>query len=356
MRLFVPTNARDIETLCIYHRVDMDGKCSGAIINYIYTKVLEKRNIWFIGCNYEKDFDINQILQSFPNIREMYVVDYSLSPEDTIIVINKNISLIWCDHHKTAIEKYEQHPEFEYSSISTWDDPDIKEFKYKNNDNFLGVVSYKHSGASLTYIVLAPILVNSTIGNTEVGKGIVNNIATVATIVSTYDTWDHTNQTKWDIAYAFNNGTRLYNLYPVEDKWFEIFENVDTVMKIIHEGEIITKINDIQNKITADAYAGTLTWEGLNFCIINKLGNSNIVNSVFNPSIHDAVLLFMYSPKESLYKISMFSNDKLSEEQKEKLDLSTIALKYGGGGHRLACGFSCEELPFKVKDIKPILK
>lgn len=28
------------------------------------------------------------------------------------------------------------------------------------------------------------------------------------------------------------------------------------------------------------------------------------------------------------------------------LDLSAIATKFGGGGHRGACGFQCETLPF----------
>lgn len=350
MKLFRPSNNNEITTLCLYHRVDMDGKCSGAIVNYT-NKHINRSNIWFIGCNYEKDFSIMEILQTFPNTKEIYIVDYSITPEDAIIVLNRNISIIWCDHHKTAIEAYEKHPDFEYIEPSTWDDPDIKEIKYKHNDNFTGVVSYKWSGAGLIYIVLQPLLVAA-----NVDPIIISNIASIAHLVSIYDTWNHTNIEHWNMAYAFNNGTRLYNLNPTENKWDEIFKDINIVSRIISEGEIVIKITDIQNKITADAYCGTLNWEGYNFCTINKLGNSNMVNSAFNPSTHDAVLCFMYSPKEGVFKVSMYSNDKLSEEQKEHLDLSQIAVKYNGGGHKHACGFSCVELPFKLQDIKPILK
>ena len=33
-------------------------------------------------------------------------------------------------------------------------------------------------------------------------------------------------------------------------------------------------------------------------------------------------------------------------KHRKELDLSLIAVKYGGGGHRGACGFTCDKLPF----------
>lgn len=39
-----------------------------------------------------------------------------------------------------------------------------------------------------------------------------------------------------------------------------------------------------------------------------------------------------------LFKVSMYS---------EFVDVSEIAVKYGGGGHKGASGFQCTELPFR---------
>ena len=355
MKLFIPTNVQDIKTLCIYHRVDMDGKCSGAIINYLYKKISKpnmSNKIWFIGCNYEKDFSIDEILAAFPNVRSVYIVDYSIEPDEALKLIDNNIDVVWCDHHKTAIEKYENHPEF-CEDMSLKDDEHIKSFKVKNRDDslFWGVTSYKYSGAKLVYLSLLPTLMQVVHDNQ-----ILATMSTVVDLVSIYDTWDHSDLERWDTAYLFNNATKLYDLHPTKDMWDVIFEDPETIKKMLSEGSIVIKIHDIQNKITADAYSGTLMWEGLRFCTINKLGNSNIVNSTFNPDIHDAVLLYMYSPKENMYKISMYSHDKLPDYRKEELDLSTIATKYGGGGHKLACGFACEDLPFDIHSIKPISK
>ena len=353
MKLFRPSNNNEITTLCLYHRVDMDGKCSGAIVNYLYKHVNKNSNIWFIGCNYEKDFSIDTILETFPNLKAMYIVDYSIDPNDAIKVCSKGIDVVWCDHHKTAIEKYENHPGFKEDTALNEEDENIKSFCLNDKNIpsvFWGVTSYKYSGAKLVYKSLYPTL------KLTVNPGILSTMEVVSNLVSIYDTWDHSDTEKWDLAYAFNNATRLYNLNPIEEKWDEIFEDIEVVKTMLEEGNIVIRLTTLQNKITADAYSGTLEWEGLKFCTINRLGNSNLVNSTFNPEIHDAVLMFMYSPREGLYKVSMYSNDKLSEEAKAKLDLSSIALKYGGGGHKLACGFSCYDLPFNIHDIKPLVK
>ena len=41
MRMTVPYNANNYTEFCIYHRVDMDGRGSGAMVNFANTKILK---------------------------------------------------------------------------------------------------------------------------------------------------------------------------------------------------------------------------------------------------------------------------------------------------------------------------
>ena len=372
MRINVPYNATNYTEFCIYHRVDMDGRGAGAMVNFANT-ILNK-NVSFLGCNYEEDFNITEILNAFPKIKNMYVVDYSLSPNDTITVLKKGINLIWCDHHQTAYDKYISDSRFKLASIEKeLSHTDLIHItlsdKYSYPGKFYGYYSHQNSGAMITYLILKSVFMD-----TEENRIWYKNIKEVMKTISTYDTWDQSNINDWNTALKFNTIARDYDFAPFSTKWFEITRNLTNFYDLIKEGSAIVKHDENINKINAHAYGGTLEFEGKTFCIINDMKNSIALDSIFDPSIHDACMFFKYNPKEKgimrevvngtlidktiqgVWKIGLFCNDKLDTKAKEELDLTPIALKYGGGGHRCACGFTCVDLPFNLHDIKPIYK
>lgn len=79
-------------------------------------------------------------------------------------------------------------------------------------------------------------------------------------------------------------------------------------------------------------------WEGLKFLCLNGRGNSLTFASRDVPETgHDALMMFYHNGEKlcvSLYHAN----------HRKDLDLSAIAVKHGGGGHRGACGFTCKAL------------
>lgn len=84
-----------------------------------------------------------------------------------------------------------------------------------------------------------------------------------------------------------------------------------------------------------------MPWEGLTFlCVNHARFNSLFFAAKDKPETgHDALLGFSFNGK--VWTVSLYH-----AHHRKDLDLSQIAVKYGGGGHKGACGFTCEKLPF----------
>jgi nanoRNase/pAp phosphatase (c-di-AMP/oligoRNAs hydrolase) len=57
---------------------------------------------------------------------------------------------------------------------------------------------------------------------------------------------------------------------------------------------------------------------------------------------YDIMIPFCFDGKQ--WTVSMYTKNK-------EIDVSIIAKKYGGGGHKNAAGFQCKELPFIKENI-----
>lgn len=84
-----------------------------------------------------------------------------------------------------------------------------------------------------------------------------------------------------------------------------------------------------------------MKWEGIDFLVLNTgRFNSLTFAALDKPETgHDALLGYMFNGK--CWTVSLYHS-----AHRKDLDLSLIATKYGGGGHKGACGFTCEKLPF----------
>ena len=85
---------------CFYHN-DADGRCAGFWV-YWGAGLTRAARCDFIEMSYEKPFPMDTIN---PN-EQIYIVDYSISPDEMRELLKITTDVTWIDHHKTAIEKY----------------------------------------------------------------------------------------------------------------------------------------------------------------------------------------------------------------------------------------------------------
>ncbi len=111
------------------------------------------------------------------------------------------------------------------------------------------------------------------------------------------------------------------------------------VANILESGRAIQYNSAKQNESIIKAYGFTITFEGLTFLACNHARyNSHLFTAGIKPE-HDALLGFNFDGQKQEWRVSLYNingNDH---------NLAAIAVKYGGGGHRGACGFRIKSLP-----------
>jgi oligoribonuclease NrnB/cAMP/cGMP phosphodiesterase (DHH superfamily) len=97
----------------IYYHMDADGHASAGIIQEFLERTQGKEvSIIFQPINYGMEPHLNLIQRG----DAVYMVDYSCQPVDKMLAFTRfcremNCSLVWIDHHKTAIEEAAKHDE-----------------------------------------------------------------------------------------------------------------------------------------------------------------------------------------------------------------------------------------------------
>ena len=296
---------------CFYHN-DADGKCAGF---WVHQRAYLEPDIEFIEISYEKPFPMNTIL---PN-EQIYIVDYSIMPNEMRELLKITKDVTWIDHHKTAIERYK---DFEY---------DIRGIRYD------GI-----AGCMLTYCYLTHM---TNGGRSEIKPfdiQMIEDAPLFTKLIADWDVWkfDYGDKTRGFIT-AFNS----YDFDPQSKEWDRFFcsdpvFDSEPVSDMINEGTIMFKYRDGWAKEYLKRFGFEVNFEGLN-CFAVNLGNCN---SEYFKSLpegkYDAFMPFAYNGEK--WTVSMYSKTH---------DVSDVCKKYGGGGHAQAAGFTCEELPFK-KSIK----
>jgi len=78
-----------------FHSSDLDGQCSGAIVKRFYPECR------LIGINYGQPFPWDDIEPNEP----VFMVDFCLQPFEDMVRLANMATLVWIDHHKSAIEE-----------------------------------------------------------------------------------------------------------------------------------------------------------------------------------------------------------------------------------------------------------
>jgi oligoribonuclease NrnB/cAMP/cGMP phosphodiesterase (DHH superfamily) len=88
----------------IFYHNDLDGQCSARIIHDSIAR--GHNDVSYVSVNYEKDFPFDVLKDN----ERVFIVDYSIEPSEMKDLLEITKDVVWIDHHKTAIEKYEDFP------------------------------------------------------------------------------------------------------------------------------------------------------------------------------------------------------------------------------------------------------
>lgn len=268
---------------------DVDGLASAAIIDFFLRRSKKKfKTREYHPIQYGDEFPFEKIEKD----ELVFILDYSIEPEEMKKLLEITDQVYWIDHHVTAIEKYQ-----------------------KFNKYIKGLRSIKRSGAYLTWEFFA------TGENTS-------EMPQFIKYVDDFDRWIF----KYDESLYFNFGITLHSGFDPTNPlvWDPLFEGDEEEMtNILRSGEIINSYKEYYRR-KVKFYK--INFEGLTFAAINTKGNSKVFEFAKTKSC-DALMLWYFDGVN--YNYSLYH-----EKNHKGIDLSKIASKYGGGGHAGASGFS----------------
>lgn len=275
--------------LCLFHSADLDGKCSAAIVK------LKFPHCSLYGINYNEEIPWKEI----ENHSEVVMVDFGFQPFSDMEKIHnmKWDSFVWIDHHKTAIDNYNEYQQ-----------------------EIEGLREIGKAGCELTWEYFYP--------NRPMPK--------IVRMLGRYDVWDRKYSEDVD---HIQFGMKTTNNGPYSPIWKDLLHDDDKLYNAIRKkGKTIYdyQMKEWERYCLSNSF--DIEWEGFKFIAMNILNASSLAfESMYDPNIHDGMMAFGY--KNGKFVVSLYGD-------KKDIDLSVIAVKYGGGGHPGACGMALEKLPF----------
>ena len=269
------------KSICFHHN-DPDGHASGAIVKY----ALGDR-VTLI----ESDYDGTPIpWELVEEAEQVIVTDFSF-PVSEMKRLADGRELVWIDHHKSAME--------EFQGIA---------------DDWPGIRDLSEAACVLTWQYFFP------------GKPVPRAVV----LIGDRDIW------RWAEKDTGPFNESLYHQDHHADNaefWKPLFKN-DAVLlkKMISEGAWLREIslNRVTHMMEARSYE--VEFEGYQTLAINTRGNGDIGNYGRDRG-YEIVYTYVDEIQVGVLTtvVTLFSN---------KIDVSVIAKRYGGGGHAGAAGFS----------------
>lgn len=148
-----------------------------------------------------------------------------------------------------------------------------------------------------------------------------------------YDIWDKRDPD----AELFQHGLRSEELFSVV--WNDMLDTDGglAVVRLLNQGRALQYAKTKENESIIKSSGFTVQFEGRTLLACNAARyNSQLFTAGLKPE-HEGCIGFNWDGKQ--WRVALYTD-------KPGIDLSSIAVKYGGGGHPGACGFRCDTLPF----------
>lgn len=306
----------------IYHDADFDGNLSNEACRFHLKRLHPDATIHSYGWDYGWPLPEPEMISvsncasvggAWSNYDAIYIVD--LSVDELMARPELRDKIVWIDHHKSAIEKWDNRT----GPISGNPVPNFRGIRID------GVAACRLCWAYFTWPYSPP---KSVFVNREIREPRLIRLA------GEYDIWDHRDPDAKVLQFGLRALSETDLGHLVESQ----FSGDPTGIKlddVITQGRAIKTYCDKQNDSYSTAFCHTIKWEGLTFCALNigQRGNSDLLKGGIKPE-HDACFAWRYTGKDNRVIVSLYHI-----AGKEHHDLSKIAVKYGGGGHKGACGF-----------------
>lgn len=312
-----------MKTTVIHHSADFDG----LFCREIARKFLPDAEL--IGW----DFGDATLPPELPIRDQVYVLDLPLDRPfglsgSTAIVKSVHSKTIWIDHHKSSIES---HPTdimgYRIDGVAAcrlaW-----QWFTMVDGNTKEGYVG--HGCPMIRPAGVLPMIQDYK--NREVNEPLAVRLA------GEYDVWDHRDPR----AELFQFGLRSTPL--TDGVWDNLLDPKylkNIVEQLLERGEPIAYAREQEYRDVITQQGFDVEFEGLKFLACNS-HECDIRSQLFEAGIkphHDGLIGFTFGGND--WRVSLYG-----VPGKPDIDLSPIAKKYGGGGHRQACGFRAKTLPF----------
>lgn len=286
-------------TTVVYHSADFDG----IFCREIASKFLET-DIKLIGWNF------GEARIPIPPDGPIFILD--LPPEcleEFGPAHEVTQRIIWIDHHKTSIEQ--------------WGD---------------ALKGYRIDGVSACRLAWQWFTRGPTLPVKQdyLDRSVKEPVAVM--LAGEYDIWDHRGDGDLELQFGLRSEDPDWNLLLSQDDAAKGY-----VHHLIDNGRMLMRYQAHVDGGMVKKGAFLMVWEGRRFlCLNNARFNSNTFAELDKPETgHAALLGFYWNGK--VWTVSLYH-----AAHKKDIDLSMIAKKYGGGGHRGACGFTCPTIPFPL--------
>lgn len=283
------------------------------------------------------DFGMPRI--PFPEEGDVYILD--LPPDCMQMMSDEQLNrLIWIDHHKSSIDKWDGGGKSDNPAISAWSGTTERLKGYRID----GVAACR-----LTWQWFLCCDGNTTVGPRTSGvrpagvlpqkQDFLNRDVTepcAVMLAGEYDVWQHENSKGDDITFQFG-----LDAAP-SLSWDDLLDPTMSALicsTILNYGRAARQCYRKRDADIITQRGFDLDFEGLKFRALNTARcNSQTFEAALKLE-HDGCLGFYWNGRAFI--VSMYATP-----HKPDIDLSRIAVKYGGGGHKGACGFEAKTLPW----------
>lgn len=298
-----------MKVICIFHSRDLDGWASGAIVKRWCGE--NNHNIKLIGWDYGQEVDLSDVFSDDGSgditCDALFICDVMLPKEIMENLYDKGVNMIWCDHHESS----------------------LKEAENMNFGDCDGIRSINFAGCELTWQYCYPD----------------EDVPIMIEYLGKYDSHREMNDDHKSGILYIQYAARAY-ITGVDDFEDDYFEDGGWLERWIDEGAAILTY------VKTDARE---TYKKQNFPV--KIGDNKFVcvpRERFNPSNYDidyesegydGAMCFWYRGSENVWEFSIYNENG-------ELDVSEIAKKMGGGGHKAAAGFTVDDINSIIKPEK----
>jgi oligoribonuclease NrnB/cAMP/cGMP phosphodiesterase (DHH superfamily) len=269
-------------TLCIYHN-DADGRASAAIVRHA---------IGEDAILYEIRYGDPTPWEKISKVKHVVIVDFSLKHQDMKRIAQERV-LTWIDHHKSALDELKD-------ESRAW----------------AGLREVNEAACVLTWKYYFP--------HTPIPRALI--------LIGDRDIWC---QAEPDSG-AFVEGLSYEYTHPNNDQlWIPLLsDNQPAVEMLIHKGEPLfaARLQTMRRFVTR--YGFPVIFEGWRTLAVNRRGDGDLGQYIRELG-YDIGYCYLEGSQggKIITYVTLFSN---------KVDVSEIAKKYGGGGHQGAAGFTFE--------------